>query len=239
MPPRRARTTAATGRMPLSLMSERSSLSRNSGLCQRTRACRSTRRRHRVCRLMSLVDMVLFMIFYEVASEASASPAPSSTSAPNVRWLHHAPARPSPLARTLSPPTPASPLASSPTEVSQPLLSPRTVTTRSDTDASSSTAATRRMTGPSLDVPMLNHKSSNASSVSVYSTQSGEERLMRVPPSLIMAAFSRPDPTQPVIAEYTPVTRLSTIDYDEPSRLSRISQTSSSSQTDGPIGYAR
>lgn len=62
---------------------------------------------------------------------------------------------------------------------------------------------------------------------------------MRVPPSLIMAAFSRPDATHPVIPEYTPVTRLSATEYDERNRLSHASQGSTSSQTDGPVGYAR
>lgn len=110
----------------------------------------------------------------------------------------------------------------------------RPLAKRSETEASTSTTATRR-TGNTLDVPRLNHKSSNASSISMYSTQSGEERQMRVPPSLIMAALSPPDPSRPIIAEYTPVTRLSAAEYDERNRLSSVS---SSSQPDG-VGFAK
>lgn len=144
--------------------------------------------------------------------------------------LQNAPARPSPLARSLTPPEAASPPPTSPTEVSQPLLPPRPAATD---------PAARQSTTQNLVAPQLNHKSSTASSVSVYSTQSGEERIMRVPPSLIMAAFSRPDAAHPVIAEYTPALRLSAAEYDEQNRLSRASQGSASSQAEGGVGYAR
>ena len=78
---------------------------------------------------------------------------------------------------------------------------------------------------------------SNASSLSAYSTQSGEEHQVRVPPSLIMAAFAPPEPGQPVIAEYSPALRLSALEDDaEQNRLSRASANSTAS---GGIGYAK
>lgn len=77
-----------------------------------------------------------------------------------------------------------------------------------------------------LRAPPLVHKGSKASSLSMYSTQSGEEHQQLVPPSLIMAAFRRPDPRRSYYAE-----RLSaapsaySLDegYTERNRLSNIS----------------
>ena len=85
-------------------------------------------------------------------------------------------------------------------------------------------------------VPHLNRMASDASTLSAYSTQSGEERQVRVPPSLIMAAFSRPAPDEPVIAEYTPATRLSAAEYEDQNRLSRASANSNAS---GGVGVAK
>lgn len=163
---------------------------------------------------------------------------------PAVRALNHAPARPSPLARTLTPPTRAASTPASPTEASQPLLT-RPLTLRKDTASTATSSTTKRM-GSTLEPPKsLAHKNSNASSLSAYSTQSGEERQMRVPPSLIMAALGRPDPPRAMM--YSAPSRLSAADSDEPNRLSHISEGSAYLQQDDdvpdlpdlPVGYAR
>ena len=160
----------------------------------------------------------------------------ASNAQPAARALSHAPARPSPLAKSVTPPEDS---PSPTTEVSQPLLSERPHPPRSDTDASkasSSTAPSSWRIPTAFEVPRLNHKSSTASTESMYSTQSGEERQIRVPPSLIMAALHHPDPSQPLIPEYTPAQRLSVAENEEPNRLSHVSANSSSSRE---VGIAR
>jgi len=155
---------------------------------------------------------------------------------PPARPLSYAPARPSPLAKSVTPPDE---LPSPSAEPSAPLLSERPNPSRNDTDASKAstlTAPSSWRTPAALEPPRLSHKSSNASSVSMYSTQSGEERQIRAPPSLIMAALNHPDPSQPLIPEYTPAQRLSTTESEEPNRLSHVSATSTSSRE---VGIAR
>lgn len=166
--------------------------------------------------------------------KTDANTPPSIT--PPIRAYTHAPARPSPLAKSVTPPDDSS---SSSTEASVPPLPERPSPTRSNTDASKATTTTAPSSwrGPAmLEPPHLHHKSSNASSVSMYSTQSGEERQIRAPPSLIMAALSQPDPSQPLIPEYTPAQRLSATEGDDTNRLSHVSATSTSSRE---VGIAR
>lgn len=103
------------------------------------------------------------------------------------RGINHTPAKPSPLAHNAIPIPPEAP-----PEETRPTL-PRTPSSQSD-QLTSLPFSQGGHKGP----PLV-HKPSKASSLSMYSTQSGEERQHLVPPSLIMAAFRRPDPRRPLV----------------------------------------
>lgn len=151
-----------------------------------------------------------------------------------LRVHNHVPVRSSPLAHTTIPPEP-----STPSDESRPSL-PRTPSARSEQQL----AVSSRRGG--LEVPKLAHKSSTTSSVSVYSTQSGEERAALVPPSLIMAALSRPDPRKPLVDRVSTPPSAYVGEEDEVNRLSHISEGSAhlqhaSDDSDSPsdsVGYA-
>ena len=82
------------------------------------------------------------------------------------------------------------------------------------------------------------------SSLSAYSAQSGEERQMRVPSSLIMAALERLDPRRPLSTGYRRAARHSVAMSDDLNRLSQISAGSAylqipSDPADAQIGLAK
>lgn len=154
-----------------------------------------------------------------------------------LRARTHAPVRSSPLVHSLTPPETEESTTTASEESRSPL--PRTPSSRSDYLAST----TKRGL---LDIPKLVHKNSEASSLSMYSTQSGEEHQQLVPPSLIMAALNRPDPQRPLVNRQSLVP--SAVDeYSELNRLSHISAGSAHLQQPddladpptGPVGYAK
>ena len=57
----------------------------------------------------------------------------------------------------------------------------------------------------------------------MYSTQSGEERQQLVPPSLIMAALTRPDPRKPIVDRLSAAPGTFSGLLEEQNRLSHIS----------------
>jgi len=90
---------------------------------------------------------------------------------------------------------------------------------------------------PFLKRPLANrevtHKASAASSMSAYSTESGEERQKRVSTSLVMAALGHMDPRRSWLGNYLPLNRRSRAADDlEHSRLSTMSAASAYSQPD-------
>ncbi|KAJ3554584.1 hypothetical protein NM688_g3033 [Phlebia brevispora] len=108
------------------------------------------------------------------------------------------------------------------TEVTRPPLACLSLSDNHQADISR--GAIHSATTESLQTPSLAHKSSTVSSISMYSTQSGEEHQMRVPSSLIMAALGRLDPRRPLSATYRRSARHSaTTASDDFNRLSQIS----------------
>ena len=130
--------------------------------------------------------------------------------------LSHAPVKSSPLARRNMSPSP-------PPEESK-AGAPRTPSP-DYSDADQPTDLPTQTGG--LRVPPLAHKASKASSLSMYSNQSGEEHQQLVPPSLIMAAFRRPDPRRPLVDSMRHSSAPSAFSFDETlsdrNRLSNIS----------------
>jgi len=145
----------------------------------------------------------------------------------------HKPPRPSPLGRNNSRHEQA-PLLVSTGRTEYPSPSPRP-------SPAQSTATSPVQ--PFLKRP-LTHKSSAASSMSAYSTASGEERQKRVSTSLIMAALGHMDPRRSWLGNYLPLSAPRNRGNNdlEASRLSRMSTASMYSQPDdihgGPVGYA-
>ncbi|PSR75129.1 hypothetical protein PHLCEN_2v9314 [Hermanssonia centrifuga] len=163
------------------------------------------------------------------STHISTSATTASANAPETRRVVRS-SVPSPLSQRGSPPEEM--------RLPRPLARERAV-------PSDPAATNRRSTIMSLEAPSLVHKSSNVSSASIYSTQSGEERQVRAPPSLIMAAFGRLDPRRPLSANYRPGSGLrhSVNMYDDYNRLSQISAGSaylqrSDDYSDVPVGYA-
>ena len=97
----------------------------------------------------------------------------------------------------------------------------------SQRDSYPSQTTGQRTTSDLFEPPSLAHKSSTVSTASMYSTQSGEEHQMRVPPSLIMAALGRLDPRRPLSATYRRSGRHSAATTNED--LNRLSQVSAGS----------
>ena len=152
---------------------------------------------------------------------------------------NHVPLRSSPLVRTIVPSEPSTPSEASRTSL------PRTPSSRSDQHILPASAPKG-----GLQVPRLAHKVSTTSSASVYSTQSGEERQTVVPPSLIMAAFTPPSASRPLVdrrsVSRAPSAYHGTVTEEEQNRLSHISAGSAhlqegsddSDSSPGAIGYA-
>ncbi|KAI0340145.1 hypothetical protein BDW22DRAFT_1431181 [Trametopsis cervina] len=159
---------------------------------------------------------------------------PPAASRPISRIFAHAPARPSPLAKSATAPPVPPPRAR---HAVPPPAARRTPSPESDDQP---TELPSQIAG--LKVPPLVHKTSKASSMSVYSTQSGEEHQQLVPPSLIMAAFRRPDPRRPLVDRRSAAPSAYSFDEadTEHNRLSNISAGSvylqHASDTDLPSG---
>ncbi|KAI0086677.1 hypothetical protein BDY19DRAFT_995685 [Irpex rosettiformis] len=139
--------------------------------------------------------------------------------------LLHAPVKSSPLARRdSSPPLPEEPKVVTDVSAATPRTpSPEYSETDQPTDLPTQTGGLR--------VPQLAHKTSKASSLSMYSTQSGEEHQQLVPPSLIMAAFRRPDPRRPLVDSMRHSSAPSAFSFDESfSERNRLSNISSGSE---------
>ncbi|KZT66723.1 hypothetical protein DAEQUDRAFT_767812 [Daedalea quercina L-15889] len=119
-------------------------------------------------------------------------------------------------------------------------IQPSTPTRPSPTQSPSPTSPVQ----PFLKRPLakqVTHKASAASSMSAYSTESGEERQKRVSTSLVMAALGHLDPRRSWLGNYLPLSRRSRVMDDvEQSRLSTMSAASAYSQTstDEHVGYA-
>ncbi len=136
--------------------------------------------------------------------------------------LLHTPVKSSPLARrNATPPPPEEPKVA----VDEPATAPRVTPSPEYSDTDQPTDLPSQTGG--LRAPPLAHKASKASSLSMYSTQSGEEHQQLVPPSLIMAAFRRPDPRRPLVDSMRHSFAPSAFSFDEAvserNRLSNIS----------------
>ncbi|KAH9830962.1 uncharacterized protein C8Q71DRAFT_862098 [Rhodofomes roseus] len=144
----------------------------------------------------------------------------------------------------------ATPFPTKPAPLTMPTqIAPPTQTNRTPRPSPSQSPSPSSPVQPFLKRPITNrqvtHKASAASSMSAYSTESGEERQKRVSTSLVMAALGHMDPRRSWLGNYLPLNRRSRAADDlEQSRLSTMSAASAYSQpeaeaeADEHVGYA-